>query len=343
MTSPFSSALPLSVLDLAHVVEGFTPAEALRDTLDLAKKVEELGYRRFWVAEHHGTRGVASCSPPVLIAHLADATSRIRVGSGGVMLPNHAPLVAAEQFGTLEALHPGRIDLGIGRAPGTDPATQLALRRSASAGADFPAELDELIGYFEPGDPGATGVLATTAAGNRPETWLLGSSPGSARLAAKLGLPYAYAHHFNPHATEPALRAYRDDFVPSPHLAEPYALVAALVVTAETDEHARWLAAPNGLNFLRFRHGDTRPFPTAEAAADYPYTPVERELVDALLGPQLIGTPDAVVRRSLDLLEDTGADELMALTMVHDHQARIRSFELLAKAFTDAAVQHSID
>jgi luciferase family oxidoreductase group 1 len=329
MTSTPGSPIPLSVLDLAHVVTGSTPARALRDTLDLARHVERLGYVRFWVAEHHGSAGVASSAPAVLIAHLADATTTLRVGSGGVMLPNHPPLVAAEQFGMLEALHPGRIDLGLGRAPGTDPRTEKALRRPPFAEADFPGQVGELLEYFGPDGP----ITATPAAGNRPEVWLLGSSPNSATLAGRLGLPFAYAHHFNARATVPALAAYRDAFQPVAGHDRPYAILAALVVVAETAQRAAWLAAPNGLNLLRYQGGASGPFPTAAEAAAYPYAPAERALVDSVLGAQLIGTPGEVRARAAGLMAASGADELMALTMLDDHQATLRSYELLAEAF----------
>jgi luciferase family oxidoreductase group 1 len=329
MTTTSPHEIPLSVLDLAHVVADSSAAQALRDSLDLARHVERLRYVRFWVAEHHGSRGVASSAPAVLIAHLATATSTLRVGSGGVMLPNHPPLVVAEQFGTLEALNPGRIDLGLGRAPGTDPVTEKALRRPAFAEAEFPGQVHELLEHFGPGGR----ILANPAPGNQPEVWILGSSSSSARLAGQLGLPFAYAHHFNAQDTVPALRAYRDTFRPSAGRDRPYALIAALVVVAETQEQAEWLAAPNGLNLLRARTGNTGPFPTTAETDAYLYTPGERQMIDSILGAQFIGAPDGVHARVTHLMARSGADELMALTMLDDHQATLRSYELLSEVF----------
>ncbi len=241
--------VPLSVLDLAPIPEGGTASGALRATIELAQRAEELGYQRFWVAEHHNMPGIASSAPPVLIGHLADATSRIRVGSGGVMLPNHVSLVVAEQFGMLEALHPGRIDLGIGRAPGTDQVTAAALRRSPEglSADDFPEQLGELIGFFSGEWPDGHPYAAITAVpgqGNSPSMWLLGSSGYSAQVAGLLGLPFAFAHHFSAANTLPALALYRDRFRPSGTLQRPHAMIAAAVICADTDERAQFLAGP---------------------------------------------------------------------------------------------------
>ncbi|MQA96224.1 MAG: MsnO8 family LLM class oxidoreductase [Streptosporangiales bacterium] len=324
--------VPLSVLDLAPVAEGSTAAEALNNSLALARHVERLGFHRYWVAEHHNMPGIASSSPAVLIAHLASVTQRMRVGSGGVMLPNHPPLVVAEQFGMLEALHPGRIDLGIGRAPGTDPGTAKALRRSASplSADDFPEQLTELMAYF--GTPGrdAPRIVATPAPGNRPPLWLLGSSGYSAQAAGILGLPFAFAHHFSAENTLPALELYRSSFRPSEELTEPYAMVCAAVVAADTDDRADWLAGPGGLSFLRLRMGRPGPFPTPEEAAAYPYTPMEREIIASRRGSQIVGSPETVRRGIEDLLAATAADELMITTMVHGHEDRLRSYDLVA-------------
>lgn len=322
--------IPLSVLDLSPVVSGSDAATALRNTLDLAGHTEQLGYHRYWLAEHHNMPGIASSATAVLIAHVADATRRIRVGSGGVMLPNHAPLVVAEQFGTLEALHPGRIDLGIGRAPGTDPRTAHALRGSASLGAeDFPQRLEELLDYFEP-DP-TRAVNAVTAEGNRPPVWLLGSSGYSAQLAGALGLPFSFAHHFAPENTLPAVRLYRESFRPSRVLDEPYVLLGAAVICAETDERARWLAGPSGLTFLSLRKGRPIPLPTPQEAAEYPYTDLDRNFLEQRLASSIVGSPETVRKGLEALLTDTGADELMVTTMVHDHEDRKRSYELVAE------------
>jgi luciferase family oxidoreductase group 1 len=322
--------VPLSVLDLASVAAGSTSGKALRDTLDLARCTESLGYHRFWVAEHHNMPGIASSAPAVLIGHIATVTERIRVGSGGVMLPNHAPLVVAEQFGMLEALHPGRIDLGLGRAPGTDPRTAQALRRSpAPLSADaFPEQLSELIEYFAP--TARRSITAVPAEGNQPPVWLLGSSGYSAQLAGTLGMPFAFAHHFSAENTLPALRLYRQNFRPSAELRKPYAMVAASVISADTDKRARWLAGPAALSFLRLRSGHPGLMPTPEEAAEYPYTPAERHIIDGRLASAIIGGPDTVERGIEKLLAETEADELMIVTMVHDPADRQRSYEIVA-------------
>lgn len=326
------TSVPLSVLDLAPVVSGGSNAEALANTTQLAQRTEQLGYRRFWVAEHHNMPGIASSAPAVLLAHLAANTATIRLGSGGVMLPNHAPLVVAEQFGTLVALHPGRIDLGLGRAPGTDQVTALALRRSMDAlsADDFPQELGRLIDYFGTGT-GTPRVTAVPGRGDAPDIWLLGSSDFSARLAGRLGLPFSFAHHFSGGNTDLALAIYRDAFRPSHRLERPYAMVAASAVCAPTDEEADWLAGPAGLSFLRLRQGRPGRMPTPQEAAEYPYTPMEREFVLARREGQALGSPETVTRQLTELLERTGADELMLTTMVYDIDARVRSFELIAE------------
>ena len=321
--------VPLSVLDLSPVSKGSDAGAALRNTLDLARATEALGYHRYWLAEHHNMPGIASAATAVLIGHVADATERIRVGSGGIMLPNHAPLVVAEQFGTLEAFHPGRIDLGIGRAPGTDQRTALALRGPGGLSAEnFPEQLTELLGYFEPSDTRA--VNAVTAEGNRPPVWLLGSSGFSAQLAGALGLPFSFAHHFAAENTIPAVQLYRDNFRPSEVLAEPYVMLGTSVVAAETDEQAQFLAGPSGLTFLSLRRGRPIPLPTPEEAATYPYTDVDRAFLDDRFSSSVIGSPETVRKNLEQLLADTGANELMVTTMVHGHADRVRSYELLA-------------
>jgi luciferase family oxidoreductase group 1 len=325
--------VPLSVLDLAPVGEGSSPGEALSSTIELARATERLGYHRFWVAEHHNMPGVASSAPAVLIAHLATATERIRVGSGGVMLPNHAPLVVAEQFGMLEALHPGRVDLGIGRAPGTDQATAAALRHRGPD--EFPRQLTDLLGFFTgewpSGHPYAT-VRAVPGEGNGPDMWLLGSSGYSAQVAGTLGLPFAFAHHFMPANTLPALALYRESFRPSAALPEPYAMVAAGVICAETDERARFLAGSSALSFLRLRQGHPGQVPSPEEAAAYPYSDLERAFIADRQSTQLIGAPDTVRSGLEDLLKRTEADELMITTQTYDPADRLRSFELVAAA-----------
>jgi luciferase family oxidoreductase group 1 len=318
----------LSVLDLAPVPAGETSAQALRNTLDLAGHVERLGYHRFWLAEHHNMPGIASSAPAVLVGQVAAATSTIRVGSGGVMLPNHPPLVVAEQFGMLTALHPGRIDLGLGRAPGTDPRTAQALRRSAGplSADDFPQQLGELLHYFETADD----IHAVPALGNQPPVWLLGSSGYSAQLAGMLGLPFAFAHHFSARNTLPAVELYRRSFRPSDTLERPYVLIASAVIVAEDDDKAEWLAGPTGLSFLRLRQGTPGPLPTPEEAAAHPYTELERRFLAERAAGQIAGGPDTVRAGVERLVDATKADELMVTTMVHGHPDRLRSYELLA-------------
>ncbi|WP_308167419.1 LLM class flavin-dependent oxidoreductase [Catellatospora tritici] len=268
----------------------------------------------------------------MLLAHLAANTSSIRLGSGGVMLPNHAPLVVAEQFGTLVALHPDRIDLGLGRAPGTDQVTALALRRSMEAlsADDFPQELARLIDYFGTGT-GTPRVTAVPGRGDAPAIWLLGSSDFSARLAGRLGLPFSFAHHFSAANTDVALAVYRDAFRPSRWLEQPYAMVAVSAVCAPTDAEAQWLAGPAGLSFLLLRQGRPGRMPSPQEAAEYPYTPMEREFVLARRDGQALGSPETVTSQLSALLARTGADELMLTTLVYDVAARVRSFELIAE------------
>jgi luciferase family oxidoreductase group 1 len=326
------TGVPLSVLDLSPVAAGTTAGQALQGTTQLARRAEELGYQRFWVAEHHNMPAIASSAPAVLIAHLAAATSTIRVGSGGVMLPNHAPLVVAEQFGTLEALHPGRIDLGIGRAPGTDQRTALALRRTVEglSAEAFPAELGDLIALFT-GNAERVPIIATPGRGDMPAIWLLGSSGYSAQLAGLLGLPFSFAHHFSSANTEPALELYRRSFRPSDVLQQPRAMVAVSVLCADTDERAEWLAGPARLSWVQLRSGRPQPLATPEEAAAYPYTPLDRQLAAERFAGQAIGSPDTVRQALAGLLERTQADELMLTTMVCDISDRIRSFELVTE------------
>jgi luciferase family oxidoreductase group 1 len=327
MAAPFTT--PFSVLDLAPIVTGSTAGTAIANSVEAAQLAERLDYRRYWVAEHHNMPGIASSSPAVLIAHLADATERIRVGSGGVMLPNHPPLVVAEQFGTLVAMHPDRIDLGIGRAPGTDPATAAALRRSTNALSveDFPQQLQQLRDFF---DGTATGTVAVPAAGNKPPLWLLGSSGYSAQVAGLLGLPFAFAHHFSAQNTLPALRLYRENFRPSDTLTQPYAMVAAAVTCADDDAYANEIAQPAALQFLRLRQGNPGTLPTPRETADHVYTDVERAFVEDRLSSQIIGSQDTVRAGIAELLESTAADELMITTSVFEQKDRLRSFELIA-------------
>ncbi|MCW2923097.1 MAG: luciferase-like protein, partial [Thermoleophilia bacterium] len=304
--------------------------------LALAREADRLGYRRIWYAEHHNMPGIASSAPEVIIATVAAQTERIRVGSGGVMLPNHAPLMVAERFGTLEALHPGRIDLGIGRAPGSDPRTAWALRRAGGAsGHDLPELLGELYGYTEGFPPGHDlhGLRATPGFGALPPVWLLGSSGSSAQLAAHLGLPFATAHHFSPEATVPSMRAYREQFTPSNRQERPHAMVTVQVVVADTEPEARGIADAFALMFLRMRSGAAPDvLPSAEEVAAYRWSDDERAWADAMLDRQAVGTADQVLRRLAELVEETAADEVMATTVAPDPAARLHSYRLLAAA-----------
>lgn len=327
----------LSVLDLAPVGEGSTPAEALRASLRLVQEAERLGYHRYWVAEHHNMPGIASSAPAVLLAHLASVTERIRLGSGGVMLPNHAPLVIAEQFGMLEALHPGRIDLGIGRAPGTDPVTAAALRRSLGGRRepDLPQLLGELLGFFNgtfPEDHPYRRITAVPGLGYQPAIWLLGSSDYSARLAGLLGLPFSFAHHFSAANTMPAVQVYRESFQPSEVLDAPYLMLGVAVTCAETTERAEWLSKPSEVAFLRLRQGRPGPYPTPESVKDYVFTPAERNAIEAWSASRIVGDADHVVAELAALAERTGAQELMVTTLVHGHDDRLASYRLLAEA-----------
>lgn len=330
---------PLSILDLATIGDGYTPAEALGATTDLARAAEGWGYHRFWVAEHHGMPGVASSNPAVLLAHLGANTRTLRLGSGGVMLPNHAPLAIAEQFGLLEALHPGRIDLGLGRAPGTDPATARALRRGQFDGADdFPQQLAELTHFldndFPDGHPYHR-LVAVPSGPERPPIWLLGSSGFSAQLAGRLGLPFAFAHHFSATNTVPALDLYRSSFRPSAVLDEPYALigVSAVAVADGGVDEARWLARSAGLGMLKLRTGRPGPIPTPEQAEAYPYSPAEADFMETMLGNVVLGSPAQVAEGLEELRKRTGADELMVTSHIHGHEARLRSYGLIAEAY----------
>ncbi|MHB1519208.1 MAG: LLM class flavin-dependent oxidoreductase [Acidimicrobiales bacterium] len=324
----------LSVLDLATVAKNGSAGDALADTARLAGVAEELGYHRLWVAEHHGMPQVASSAPAVLVGHLAGTTTTIRVGAGGVMLPNHAPLVIAEQFATLEALHPGRIDLGLGRAPGTDPATARALRRTADLSAErFPDDVIELVGYLAEGGGPPSQPTAVPGRGYLPELWLLGSSTFSAQLAGLLGLPFSFAYHFSPGKLDAAVDLYRSRFRPSFLLDQPKLMVAVSVLCADSNEEARWLAGPSELTILQLRTGRLEPIVSPDEAASHPYTPEERALIDATTATHLIGDPESVVRGLDDLQARTGADELMLSTRAHSFEARARSLTLLSHSW----------
>ncbi|TDL82995.1 LLM class flavin-dependent oxidoreductase [Peribacillus frigoritolerans] len=322
----------LSVLDLAPVVEGSTPSEAFKNTLDLAQHTEKWGFNRFWLAEHHNMEGIASSATAVLIGHVAGGTSKIRVGSGGIMLPNHAPLVIAEQFGTLESIYPGRIDLGLGRAPGTDQLTARALRReNMSNGEDFPEQLDELMEYFQPTE--SSHVSAVPGKGLNVPIWLLGSSGYSAQLAGRLGLPFAFASHFSPEHTIPAMRLYRSSFKPSEVLQEPYAMVGANVVAADSDERAAYLATTmqqQFLNLVRNRPGKMQP--PVENMEEL-WTAYEKAAIHQQLGSSIVGSASTVKGKLEKFLDETGADEIMVNASIYDHQERLRSFEIVSQLF----------
>lgn len=324
--------IPLSVLDLATVAAGSSPARALRETTEMARLVEPLGYHRLWVAEHHAMPSVASSAPAVLLAHLASATTTLRVGSGGVMLPNHAPIVVAEQFATLEALHPGRIDLGLGRAPGTDPLTARALRRGRVLADTFPHDVREILGYLA-GDDAIELPRITPGRGYLPDVWLLGSSTYSAQLAGLQGLPFSFAYHFAPPQLDEALAAYRRDFRPSRFLDAPRVIVAVSALCAPTDEEAQWLAGPSALGIVQRRWGRFELLSSPEDAAAYPYSPEERAYVADATASHVIGNPTRVRDGLLELVDRTGADELMISTRTHSYEARARSFALLGEAW----------
>jgi len=322
------SEIPISVLDLSPVIAGGTPSDAFRNTVSLAKHAEKLGFMRFWLAEHHNMTGIASAATSVIIGHVAGATSKIRVGSGGIMLPNHSPLVIAEQFGTLESLYPGRIDLGLGRAPGTDQATMHALRRGKGE-EDFPALLEELR-FFLRSPVENQRVQAVPGAGLNIPIWLLGSSGFSAALAGKLGLPFSFAAHFSPENTLPALELYRRNFQPSETLEKPYAMVALNVIAADDNEEAKRLATSQHQSFLRLIRGMPGRLQPPVDSMEGLWTPQERAALEMRLGGSAIGNPETVKSKLNVFLESTQADEMMIHTMVYDHSARLRSYEILA-------------
>ena len=323
--------VPFSVLDLSNIIQGGTVAEALQRSRELARHAEALGYRRFWLAEHHNMTGIASAATSLVIAHVAAGTSTIRVGSGGIMLPNHSPLVIAEQFGTLAALYPGRIDLGLGRAPGTDQPTARALRRGAGDTSDrFPQEVIELQSYFQPAVPGQV-VQAVPGAGCDVPIWLLGSSLFGARLAATLGLPYAFASHFAPDHLEQALAIYRHHFQPSAELAKPYAMAAIGVVAAETDAAAARLATSLQQSFVLLRRDTPGPLPPPVESMDGRWTPLEKAGVEHAFSEAVVGSPATVQRGIEAFLRRTRVDELMVTAAIHDQTARLRSFEIVAQ------------
>jgi luciferase family oxidoreductase group 1 len=321
--------IPFSVLDLAPVCAGSDAAQSFRNTLDLARHAERLGYQRYWLAEHHNMPGIASAATAVLIGHVAGGTSTIRVGSGGVMLPNHAPLQVAEQFGTLASLYPGRIDLGLGRAPGTDQATARALRRYFDSAEAFPNDVVELLGYFEPAQPDQP-VRAVPGAGIEVPVWLLGSSLFSARLAAALGLPFAFASHFAPDAMSQALDFYRREFKPSSRLQRPYAMLALNVVAAETDQEARRLFTTMQQSFVNLRRGKLGFVPPPIDEIESYWTPQEKAGVENALACAVVGDRNTVARGIAAFIERHQPDELILTANIFEHAKRLRSFEIAA-------------
>jgi luciferase family oxidoreductase group 1 len=323
--------VPLSVLDLSPIAEGSDAGRSLHNSLDLARHVEALGYRRFWMAEHHNLPGIASAATAVALAHVAAGTASIRIGAGGIMLPNHAPLLIAEQFGTLAALHPGRVDLGLGRAPGSDQVTARAMRRTLhNNGDDFPQDVVELMGYFRPTEPGQA-VQAVPGAGLQVPIWILGSSTYGAQLAAMLGLPFAFASHFAPAMMMDAMAIYRQRFRPSEQLAAPYVMLGLNIVAAETDDEARLLFTSLQQSFVNLRRGQPGKLPPPLADFDARLDRFARAMLDDALACAIVGSPRTVRDGLVEFIQRTGADELMVTANIFDHDKRKRSFELVAE------------
>jgi luciferase family oxidoreductase group 1 len=329
--------IPFSVLDLSPIIQGGSATLALGNTLDLAQHAERWGYRRFWLAEHHNMPGIASAATSVVIAHVAAGTRTMRVGAGGIMLPNHAPLVIAEQFGTLAALHPGRIDLGLGRAPGTDPGTARALRRNLTGDVDsFPQDVAELCAYFRPSRPGQL-VHAVPGEGLDVPVWILGSSLFGAGLAAALGLPFAFASHFAPGQMTEAVALYRREFRPSGPADRPHVMLGFNVFAADTDEEARFHFTSVMQAFVNLRRGQPGPLPPPIADFEAQLSPMERAMVHQALSCSAVGSRDTVRRELLAFAARTGADELMLTSLTFDHAARLRSYEIAAQIHEEGA------
>jgi luciferase family oxidoreductase group 1 len=323
-----------SVLDLSPIVEGGDASQSYRNSLDLAQHAQRWGYRRFWLAEHHGMPGIASAATSILISHVAAGTSTIRVGAGGIMLPNHSPLVIAEQFGTLAALYPGRIDLGLGRAPGSDPATARALRRNlASDSDDFPRDVVELMDYMS--DQPQQAVRAVPGTGANVPVWILGSSLYGAQLAAMLGLPYAFASHFAPQQLMDAIHMYRSTFRPSKHLDKPYVMLGFNVFAADTDDEARVLATSMQQSFVNLRSGRPGRLPPPRPGYYEESSGAARALLDMVLTCSAVGSPATVRDKLREFIAETRADELMIAGAMHDHRARLHSYEIAAQALGD--------
>jgi len=332
--------VPLSVLDLSPIAEGSDAGQALRNSLDLARHVETLGFRRFWMAEHHNLPGIASAATAVALAHVAAGTDRIRIGAGGIMLPNHAPLVIAEQFGTLAALHPGRVELGLGRAPGSDQITARAMRRNLHGGDEFPQDVVELMAYFQPSEPGQH-VQAVPGAGLNVPIWILGSSTYGAQLAAILGLPFAFASHFAPGMMMEAIAIYRDKFRPSPQLAAPNVMLGVNIVAAETDAEAVFLFSSLQQSFLNIRSGNPGRLPPPVADFGQKVDRYGRAMLADALACAIVGDEDTVRRGMEDFIRRAGADELMVTANIFDHAKRKRSFEIVAQAHGAMMVRQS--
>jgi luciferase family oxidoreductase group 1 len=322
----------LSVLDLCPIVRGGDATRSFQCSRDLAQRAERLGYKRYWMAEHHNMPGIASAATAVALAHIGNGTSTIRIGSGGIMLPNHAPLMVAEQFGTLAALFPGRVDLGLGRAPGTDQLTAQALRRTLTGGADnFPRDVVELLHYFQPAKSGQA-VRAVPGAGAEVEVWVLGSSTFGARLAAMLGLPYAFASHFAPAELDQALAIYRERFQPSERLARPHVMAAITAVAADTDAEARRLFTSLQQSFVALRTGAPGPLPPPVDDMDSRLGAAEKHMLSQALSCAVIGGPATVEAGLAGFIKRTGADEVIVTSSIFDHAARLRSYEIVANA-----------
>ncbi|SOD81382.1 LLM class flavin-dependent oxidoreductase [Spirosoma fluviale] len=330
--------IPFSILDLSPIVEGNTATQALRNTLNLAQHAEQLGYNRYWLAEHHNMPGIASAATSVVIGYVAGGTNTIRVGSGGIMLPNHSPLVIAEQFGTLESLYPGRIDLGLGRAPGSDQATYRALRRAANGPDTFPQDVVELQHYFQPDDTNQF-VQAIPGTGLNIPIWILGSSLFGAQLAAMLGLPYAFASHFAPAELLRALQVYRTQFQPSEHLKAPYAMVAVNVIAADTDAEAQRLFTSVQQQFLYIRRGKARQMQPPVDNLEERWDPYELAGIDSVLHCSAVGSPETIQRGLASFIEQTKADELIITAPIYDHEARKHSLTLTAQVRDALAAQ----
>jgi luciferase family oxidoreductase group 1 len=329
--------IPLSVLDLVPINEGSTASDALARSLDLARHAERFGYRRFWVAEHHNMPGIASAATSVVIGHLAGGTSTIRIGAGGIMLPNHSPMVIAEQFGTLEALYPGRIDLGLGRAPGSDGLTQRALRRDPMAAQTFPQDVQELQAFLAPEQPDQS-IRAVPGVGAQVPLWILGSSTFGAQLAAFLGLPYGFASHFAPDDLLPALEIYRETFKPSAQLEAPYAMPGLNVVAADTDEEAQRLFTSLQQAFGAIRRGRPAQFPPPAERIEGLLAPSELAQASQMLRYAVVGSPDTVRAGLQGFVDLTAADELMVASAIYDQGARVRSYEIVAEVAQDVVV-----